>query len=275
MNPVVRIDPSRLATVALVAALLAAAPASARILKTKRPGQSAGKLALTIGSGFEYETDPEESEFGYPFLIEYEFTKTLKLSAEPSFVQIRSKPGQRGTNVSGAGDLETTVEWEFLGERRYRPGLTAEGIVKWPTAAHEVIGTHEFDYSLGLIASKEFVGFDLDFNALYTFVGSPPGVPFDNATEVSLASEYHLRPAIDLLGEVVTSTGGGVRGGSGGLSNLGGRAGSFGASETITEFTLGFALHLNDQLKFEQGAIAKSDGSWQGVFGWEWDFGGR
>src|SRR5437773_12451503 len=103
MNPVVRIDPRRLAAVALVAALLAAAPAWARILKTK---QSAGKLALTIGSGFEYETDPEESEFGYPFLFEYELTKTLELSAEPSFVQIRSKPGQRGTNVSGAGDLE-------------------------------------------------------------------------------------------------------------------------------------------------------------------------
>ena len=64
MNPVVRIHARRLAAVALVAALLAA-PASARILKTKRPGQSAGRLALTIGSGFEYETDPASSGHDY------------------------------------------------------------------------------------------------------------------------------------------------------------------------------------------------------------------
>ena len=262
---------------ALIAVSLIAvsAPASARILKTKRPGQPGQGLALTIGSGFEYETDPEESEFGYPFLIEYELTKTLKLSAEPSYVQIRSKPGQRGTSVSGSGDFETTVEYEFIGERRHRPALTAEGIVKWPTAAYDAIGTHEMDYSIGLIVSKELVGFDLDFNALYTFVGSPPDVPLENSTEVGLASEWHVRPSFDLLAEVVTSTGGGVRGRSGSLGSLGGRANAIGISESLTEGTLGFALHLNDFLKLEQGVIAKSDGSFQAVFAWEWDFSGR
>ena len=259
-----------------VACLIAAsAPASARILKTRRPGQPARGLALTLGSGFEYETDPEESEFGYPFLIEYELTKSLKLSAEPSYVQIRSKPGERGVSVSGSGDFETTLEYEFLPERRYRPALTAEGIVKWPTAAHEEIGTHEMDYSLGLVASKELVGFDLDFNALYTFVGSPPGLKLQNATEVSLASEWHLRPALDLEAEVVTSTGGGIRGQSGTLGGIAGRAGSVGPSENVTEGTLGLAVHFNDFLKLEQGIVAKSDGSWQAVFAWEWEFGGR
>jgi hypothetical protein len=260
---------------ALVLVIAAGAPASARILKTRRLGQPGQGLALTIGSGFEYETDPEESEFGYPFLLEYEMTRALKLSVEPSYVQIRSKPGERGTSVSGSGDLETTVEYEFLSERRYRPALTFEGIVKWPAAAHEEIGTHEMDYSLGLIVSKEFVGFDVDLNALYTFVGSPPGVELQNATEVSFASEWHLRPALDLEGEVVTSTGGGIRGQSGTLGGVGGRAGSIGPSENLTEGTLGLAVHLNDYLKLEQGLVAKSDGSWQFVFAWEWDFTGR
>lgn len=247
-------------------------PASAKILKTRRPGQRG--LALTVGSGFEYETDTEESEFGYPFLVEYEVTKALKLSAEPSYVQIRSKPGKPGNTLSGSGDFETTAEYEFITERRYRPGLTAEGIVKWPTAAHEQLGTHATDYSLGLLVSKEFVGFDVEASGLYTFVGSPPGLQLQNATEFSIASEWHVRPALDIEAEVVTSGGGGIRGRPGSLGSIAG-AGSVGPSERLTEGTLGFALHLNDFLKLEQGAVGKSDGSWQIVFAWEWDFTGR
>ena len=258
---------------ALLCSVALCTPASARILKTKRLGQAGGRgLALTVGTGFEYETDPEESELGYPFLLEYEFTDALKLSVEPSYVQIRSKPGERGNNVSGSGDLETTVEWEFVHARRYRPALSFEGIVKWPTAANELLGTHEFDYSTGLIASKEFVGFDVDFNYLYTFVGAPPGVKAQNATEISLASEWHLRPSLDLEGEVVTSTGGGIRSRSGGAL---GTVGGLGPSENVTETSLGVAEHLNDFLKLEQGVVGKSDGTWQFVFAWEWDFSGR
>ena len=113
-----------------LASLLAAAPASAKILKTRRPGQYK-ELALTVGSGFEFETDGEESEYGFPFLVEYGFTKMLKLSAEPSYVLVRKK---KGGSISGPGDLETTLTCEFPTERRYRPGLALEGVFKWPTA---------------------------------------------------------------------------------------------------------------------------------------------
>jgi hypothetical protein len=249
------------------------APASARILKTRRPAQG-GALPLTIGGGFEYETDTEESNFGFPFLLEYKLSDRLTLSAEPSYETIRAKPGQAGTSMSGSGDFETTAEWEFLSERRHRPGLTAEGVIKFPTAAHADLGTHEYDFALGLVASKEFVGFDLDLSALYTFVGDPPGVPLENALEISVASEWHLRPALDVEMEVVTSRGGGVRG-RGSLGGFGGVAGAIGASENVTEGTVGLAEHLNDFFKLEQGAVAKSDGSWQIVFAWEWDFSGQ
>ena len=62
--------------VAVVLTLLAVTPppAGARILKTRRPGGVAGPLELALGSGFEYETDGEESEYGFPFLVEYGFT---------------------------------------------------------------------------------------------------------------------------------------------------------------------------------------------------------
>jgi len=252
-----------------------AGPASARIIKTKLPHQGARGLPLTIGGGFEFETDPEESEYGYSFLAEYEVTNRLKLAAEPSYVQIRSKPGEHGTSVSGPGDFETTLEFEFLSMRRHRPALTAQGIVKWPTATHIEVGTRETDYSVGLIASYEFVGLDLETSALYTFVGSPPGLSLQNETEFSVAAEWRFHPSFDLEAEVVTSTGGGIRGQSGTLGGLGGRAATIGPSETLTEGTLGLATHLNEFLKLEAGVVAKSDGAWQGVFAWEWDFGGR
>src|SRR6266850_5695946 len=89
--------------------LTAAAPAGAKILKTRRPREYK-ELVLTVGSGFEYQTDAEQSEYGFPFLVEYGFTKMLKLSVEPSYVLIRKK---QGGSTSGPGDLETTLSCEF------------------------------------------------------------------------------------------------------------------------------------------------------------------
>lgn len=269
-------QPPRGACCILVAAGLLACvePSSARILKTRTPGQPGGQLALTLGSGFEYETDGEESEYGLPFLAEYGLTDALKLSVEPSYVLVRKKQG--GT-ISGPGDLETTVSCEFPTERRYRPGIALEGVVKWPTARRGDLGTGKSDYSVGAIVSKEFVQFDLDLNAVYTFVGNPPGVPLQNTFEASLASEWHLNHSLDLEAEVVTAfgTGGRFRGHSGSLGGFGNIGGpEQGQSES--EGTLGLAEHLNESLKLEQGAILKSDGSWQFVVAWEWDStGGR
>lgn len=256
-----------------VAACLAgsAAPGEARILKTRRPGQLAGPLQLTVGSGFEYETDDEESEYGFPLLAEYGFTEALKLSVEPSFVMIRKKSGG---SVSGPGDLETTLTWEFLTERRHRPGLALESTVKWPTAKRGDLGTGERDLAFGGIVSKEFVSFDADLNAVYTVTGDPPGVALQNVLEVALATEYHLRPSLDLLAEVVTASGAGGRRGSpgsiGSFANLGGPQ----QGERETEATLGLAKKFNEFLKVEMGAVIKSGPAVQAVLAWEWDFGG-
>jgi len=253
-----------------VALVTAAAPAGATIFKTKRPGQYR-PLALVVGSGLEYETDGEETEYGFPFLVEYGFTSMLKLSVEPSYVVVRKKAGG---SIRGLGDLETTVTCEFPTERRYRPGLALEGVIKWPTAKRGDLGTGKADYTVGLIISKELVPVDLDFNAIYTFVGDPSGVQLENTFEASLAAEWTLTTVLDLEAEVVTSFGAGGRfhgvpGSLGGLANLGGPE----QGQSESEGTLGLAEHLSDRLKLEEGMILKSDGSWQAVVGWEFDFG--
>jgi hypothetical protein len=249
--------------------LIAATPASARILKTKRLASQARELALVIGSAIEYETDSEESDYGFPLLLEYGFSDALKLTVEPAFVLIRSKVEG---STSGFSDLETSLNYEFISERRSRPAVAAEGLIKWPTASPAELGTGKADYSLGVILSKEFVRFDLDFNARYTFVGSPPGIQLKNTTEVSLAADWHLNDVLDLEAEVVTGSGA-LRGQAGALGGLG----SIGASQlggSETEMTLGLAEQLSERLKLEQGGAIKSDGSWQAIIAWEWDFAG-
>lgn len=254
---------------------LTATPASARILKTMKRALGA-REQLTVGSGLEYQTDSEESELDLPFLLEYGFTERLKLTVEPNWARIHRKAG---ASVSGFGELETAVTYDFLAERRYRPGLSAEAIVKWPTASHDELGTGKTDYSMGLVASMAFVHADMDLNALYTFVGSPPGVHLENTIEVSLASEWRLTPAIVLEGELgaVNGSGGGFRGQPGTIGGLGNRGGLIGAPEaggSEVSATLGVAENLNEYLKLEEGFIVQGDGTWQIVFAWEWDFAG-
>ena len=254
----------------LVCVVASAEPASAKIVKTKRFRE----LALVVGSGIEYQSDSDQTEYGYPFLVEYGPSDALKITLEPSYVSIRDKNAGRTTR--GIGDLETTLTWEFLKERRNRPVLAVEGIVKWPTAKHDEIGTGKTDYSIGGLISKEFVHADLDLEALYTFVGSPAGVHLQNIFETSLAAEWHLSSFVDLEGEVVTSVGAGrgFRGQPGTIAGFGGLAESEkGARES--EGTLGLAEHLTDHLKLEQGIIYKSDGTWQAVAAWELDFAER
>jgi len=245
------------------------APASAKIVKTRRFHE----LALVVGSGIEYQSDSDQTEYGFPFLLEYGPSDALKLAVEPSYVRIRDKVA--GRTISGIGDLETTVAWEFLSMRRNRPSLAVEGTVKWPTAKKDGIGTGKTDYSIGALLSKEFVHVDLDLEAIYTFVGSPPGVQLQNTNEVSMAAEWHLSDFLDVVGEVLTAGGsGGIRGQSGTIGGFGG----LGASELggrESEGTLGLAEHLTDHLKLEEGLIYKSDGSWQAVAAWELDFAER
>ena len=249
--------------------LLAAHPASARITRS-RSTASSGTLStpipsfwtpfysLVIGSGFEYQRDREKTEYGFPILIEYNFSERIKLTIEPKFSKIVGRtPDVR--SVSGFGDLETTLEYEFLRERRYRPALSLESKIKWPTASHPDLGDPGRDYTFGLIASKDFVFVSIDLNALYTFTGAHEK---EDTIEVSLSTEWRLNRYMDLIAEVANVT----------------RLGSFRAPDSgdqhETEATVGLAWHINKQLKFEQGIVFKEHGIWEAVFAWEWDIGG-
>ena len=250
----------------LVAGILAITlPASARITRT-RPSPSATApdrissllsplYSLVIGSGFEFQTDSEQTEYGFPILIEYNFSERLKLTIEPQFTSIVGKtPDVR--SASGLGDLETTLDYEFLRERRYRPSLSIEGGITWPTAADPDLGEPGRDYTLGLIASKDLVFVDFDLNALYTFAGNRER---EDEVEISLAAEWPLNHYVALITEVANVTR---------IGRL--RSGS----RNEIEATVGLGWQVNKFLKLEQGIVFKERGIWQAVFAWEWNFGG-
>jgi hypothetical protein len=250
--------------------LLAASPAGAVIFKTTRPGQYK-ELSLTVGSGFEYETDGEESEYGFPLFVEYGLTGNLDVTVEPVYTVVRKKDGE---SINAFGDLETALIYEFPTERRYRPAIALEGLVKWPTAPAGDLGTGKPDYSFGLIISKELPQCDLDLNAVYTVIGEPAGVRLKNTFEASFAAEWHLSYVLDIGFEVVAAFGAGgafyaVPGSLDTFANIGGPE----QGQTESEATLGFAEHLGDKFKLEEGMVLKSDGSWQLVTAWEFDFG--
>ncbi len=237
--------------------LAAAMPASARILKTRpSPGTAPRTLPLTIGSGFEYDSDGEQSELGLPFLLEYSPLAKLTLALEPSYTSIHTKAGGA---LSGFGDLETAATVGIVPERRNRPETSMIAAVKWPTAANREVGTGYADYTVGALASKSYVQADVELSVSYTLVGHPAGVRGSNSHEVSLAIERDLTPRLDLLGELVTGGGGAF-----GASTPGGRE---------SEGTLGLAYQLTERLNLEQGVVFKSDGTWQLVFAWQWEFG--
>lgn len=233
------------------------APAAARITKT-RPAPSsalpadatlspwAPLAAFIVGGGIDYQTDSEQTEFGFPMQLEWNASERLTLILEPEYGVIDSKSPDV-SSVSGFGDLETAADYEIVSERRYRPSLSLEGLVKWPTASDPELGDPGRDYSFGLIANKDLVVVDLGLNLLYTFVGERGQ---ENEIEASLAAEWHLNPYLNLIAEVATS----------GTNDV--------------EATVGLGWQAGDHLTLEQGVIFKEGGDWELVFAWEWDFGG-
>ena len=264
---------TRIPYVVLIAAALLAAtlPASARITRSRSSGTTGTRLpdgtlslltpvySLVFGSGFEFQRDKDQTEYGFPILIEYSLSERLKLTVEPRFGRIVGRrPDVR--SVSGFGDLETTLDYEFLSERRYRPALSLEGTIRWPTAADPDLGDPGRDYTLGLIASKDFVFVNIDLNALYTFIGDRE---LDDTVEVTLASEWRVNHYLGVIAEVAS-----VR-----------RMGSFRdrsvGDRNETEALVGLAWQVSKHLKFEQGIVFKEHGVWEAIFAWEWSFDGE
>jgi hypothetical protein len=243
----------------LTALLLASGAAHAKILKAKRVAKVAHEVV--IGGRFELE----DHEFELPVLIEWSPSKRLELSAEYAYARIDLDSGGR---IGGFKDLDLGAVYELLPARRDRPSLALQLDVKMPTAGNREFGTGKPDFGVGFVLTKEYLHFDAQVAASYTFVGSPKDDPLTNAYELSASAEWHPSSRIDLFGEVVASHGGSSSFGVGGTSPA-----NAPGSSTEMEVTVGIAEHLTPHFKLEQGASHATTTSILFIVGWEYDFG--
>ena len=120
------------------------------------------KGSVEIQTAFEYQTSKEGTERALPFAFEYGITDKFSVLVEPVFyTAIRPKTG---TQATGIGDLEVTLEYRFAREKGRRPALAFAGEVKAPTARNILIGSGQTDFTGYMIASKRLGKFDTHAN---------------------------------------------------------------------------------------------------------------
>lgn len=226
--------------------------AQASIFKTRRSASSV-TLPFVLATGVEYESNADETLIDVPLLLQYSFSPWLQATIETAGTHIRTK-GDNASSVTGLDDIETSVEYEFLRERRSRPSLTAFGGIKWPTATQADIGAPGTDYSAGLIATKEFDFFEVDVNAIYTLSGDDR----KDLLELPIAVEIPLNHRLSVALEVAPTF----------------DMGKGGEGSSQTEYTLGGLWRASDFSTIEGGVVVRNDSSWQIVVGWQYSFAG-
>jgi hypothetical protein len=213
--------------------------------------------SLEVQTTFEFQTSKDGTEAAIPFAAEYGITDRLALMTEPVFyTSIRPEVGRP---VKGVGDLEVTLSYLAVRERRLLPAFAIAGEVKVPTARNTLIGTRETDYTVYLIASKRIGKFDTHVNIGYTIVGKPAGASLKNIVPFAVAEEYFVSQNWVLLGEVLANTASTASGDTSTLSNLSGVVPEAPAGELIG--MVGFRRRIREHLFFTFGVNYDNNGA--------------
>jgi hypothetical protein len=153
-----------------------------------------------ISTAFEFQTAPDGREYALPMAIEVGVYRHLEVLIEP--VAITSIQPKGGEAATGIGDLETTVTYQIIEEKKYVPAVAFAFEVKFPTAGNTQIGSGEFDYRFYAVASKRLGDFDVHLNLGYNVVGSPPGVNTKNPIDVEAGVEWFVHPKFNVFTEI-------------------------------------------------------------------------
>lgn len=175
----------------------------AQVLETEEskpllPGQ------FEIGTGVEFQTSNEGTETALPLAIEFGLTRRLTFLVEPvGFTNISPKTGP---HAKGFGDLEMTLFYQIVKEKRILPAISISGEVKIPTAKNKLIGTGKADYTPYLIMSKTTGKFFTSANLSYTFTGKPEGVDASNLFNYALGTIFSVSTKSIVYAEVYGNT---------------------------------------------------------------------
>jgi hypothetical protein len=153
-----------------------------------------------IGTAFEFQTSPNGEEYALPMAIEFGVFHHLEALIEPvPFTSIQPPDTKSAT---GVGDLETTLTYLSVDEKKFLPAVAFAGEVKFPTAGNRQIGSGEYDYRVYAVASKRLADVDVHFNLGYNIISAPPGTSTKNPIDVEAGAEWFVHPKFDLFAEV-------------------------------------------------------------------------
>jgi hypothetical protein len=153
-----------------------------------------------ISTAFEFQTGPGGKEYALPMAIEVGLYHHLELLIEP--VPITSIQPKGGEAATGVGDLETTLTYLVIEEKKYVPAVALATEIKFPTAGNTQIGSGEYDYRIYAVASKRLGPLDLHVNLGYNIVGSPPGADTKNPIDIEAGVEWFVHPTFNLFSEI-------------------------------------------------------------------------
>ena len=159
---------------------------------------------VELGAAIEFQTSKEGTENALPLSIEYGISRKLTVLVEPvAFTNIHPKVG---TSTTGLGDLEITLFYQLMSEKKSWISMSLSGEVKLPVANNALIGTGKTDYTPFLIFSKTTGAFFTSANLSYTFLGKPKGVNANNLFNYAIGTIYTLSPKSILFAEVFGNT---------------------------------------------------------------------
>ena len=157
-----------------------------------------------IGTGLEFQTSKEGTETAFPLAIEYGLSKKFTLLVEP--VGFTSIVAKNGPHAKGIGDLELTLFYQILSERKMLPSISISAEVKLPTAKDSLIGTGKIDFTPFLIMSKTTGRFFTSINLSYTFLGKPSGVVASNLFNYAIGTVYTISSRSIIFAEFYGNT---------------------------------------------------------------------
>ena len=176
---------------------------SAQVLETEESKPLLPKQ-FAFGASIEYQKSKEGYETAIPLAIEYGISKKFTLLIEPViFTNIASK---NTPNANGIGDLEVTLFYQIVSEKRIMPSISISAEVKLPTARNSLIGTGKSDFTPFLIFSKTKGRFFTSLNLSYTFLGKPSGVVASNLFNYAMGTTYTISPRSILFAEFYGNT---------------------------------------------------------------------
>jgi hypothetical protein len=145
---------------------------------------------VEVELGYHFKNTIDERDHRLPVMtLAYGLTRNLEAGLGLQYIMKDPRPGGRR---EGFDDVHLAAKYRFLEQGPYIPSLAGALDVKIPIKGRRAgLSSGRFDQHFLLLATKSFGPLDLDVNAGYLLVDSPPGEKLRNG---SSSEKFSVKP---------------------------------------------------------------------------------